>query len=257
MQRALTGTVEGRMRGKIQPLLCELHAHTTWSDGELTVSQLVDLYGRNGFDVLCITDHCVRSDDPWLDPTPPHGFVHAGNYDDYLSKIEAEAQRARSEYDLLVVPGLELTYNDLDPYLAAHAVAVGCRAFVSVDGGVDAALAHARGEGAALVAAHPFHTRRAGTPGRSTLRLAREWRAFAPLVDRWELYNRHDLFGWVAERGLPAVASGDFHHPEHLHGWKTLLPCAKDEAAVVGYLRSSRPAFLTRIDEPVALRDAA
>jgi hypothetical protein len=269
------------MRRKIQPLLCELHAHTTWSDGELSVPQLVDLYGRSGFDVLCITDHCLRSDDPWLDPTPPHGVVHAGNYNDYLSKIEAEAQRARSEYDLLVVPGLELTYNDLDPYLAAHAVAVGCRAYVSVDGGVGAALAHARGEGAALVAAHPFRRSRSrgqtpssreqlltrkgsvpvaissSSPGRSTLRLAREWRAFAPLVDRWELFNRHDLFGWVAESGLPAVASGDFHRPEHLHGWKTLLPCAKDEAAVVGYLRSSRPAFLTRIDEPVALLDAA
>lgn len=241
------------MRRKIEPLLCELHAHTMWSDGEVALPQLVDLYGRSGFDVLCITDHCVRSDDP----TAPRGFVHAENYSDYLSKIEEEAQRARSEYDLLVVPGLELTYNDLDPYLAAHAVAVGCRAFVSVDRGVDAALAHARGEGAALVAAHPFRTRGAGSPGRATLRLAREWRRFAPLVDRWELFNRNDLFAWVAERGLPVVASGDFHRPEHLHGWKTLLPCAKEEGAVVGYLRSSRPAFLTRIDEPVALRDAA
>jgi hypothetical protein len=44
---------------------------------------------------------------------------------------------------------------------------------------------------------------------------------------------------------------------EHLFGWKTLLPCAKDEAAVVGYLRSSRPAFLTRIEEAFELRDAA
>ena len=47
------------------PLLCELHAHTTWSDGDLRVAELVDLHGRNGFDVLCVTDHTVRSDDPW------------------------------------------------------------------------------------------------------------------------------------------------------------------------------------------------
>ena len=246
------------MRRKIEPLLCELHAHTTWSDGDLPLPDLVDLYGQSGFDVLCVTDHTIRSDDPWLPPGLPKGFVTADNYDRYLSQIEAEAQRARSEYDLLVVPGLELTYNDLDPNLAAHAVAVGCRAFVGVDGGVDAALAHARGEGAALVAAHPFRTGRASSPGRTTLRLAREWRTFAPLVDRWELFNRHDLFAWVAQRGLPAVASGDFHRQEHLDGWKTLLPCAKNEAAVVGYLRSSRPAFLTRIDEPpIRLRDAA
>jgi 3',5'-nucleoside bisphosphate phosphatase len=42
-------------------LLCELHAHTTWSDGALTVPELVDLYGRSGFDVLAITDHVVRA----------------------------------------------------------------------------------------------------------------------------------------------------------------------------------------------------
>jgi predicted metal-dependent phosphoesterase TrpH len=245
------------MRQKIEPLLCELHAHTTWSDGELSLRQLVDLYGRSGFDVLCVTDHCIRSDDPWLEADAPLRGVHAGNHGDYLSEIEAQSKRARHEYDLLLVPGLELTYNDLDPYLAAHAVALGCRAFVSVDGGLDAALARARGEGAALIAAHPFRTRRASSPARTTLRFAREWRTIAPLVDRWELFNRFDLFGWVAQRGLPAVASGDFHRPEHLHGWKTLVPCARDEASVVGYLRSSRPAFLTRIDEAVELREAA
>ena len=244
------------MRRKIEPLLCELHAHTTWSDGALDVRGLVDLYGQSGFDVLCITDHINRPDDPWLAPdTPPRG-VHAGNFRDYLAEIDVEAERARREYDLLVVPGAELSYNDLDPDLAAHAVAVGLRAFVGVDE-LDAALARARGEGAALIAAHPFSTDGTSIPGRLTLRFAREWRAYERLVDRFELFNRIDLFGWVAERGLPAVANGDFHRPEHLFGWKTLLPCSKQESAVVDYLRSARPAFLTRIDELSGLRRAA
>jgi hypothetical protein len=52
------------------------------------------------------------------------------------------------------------------------------------------------------------------------------------------------------------VANGDFHQLEHLYGWKTLLPCAKSEEAVVDYLRSRRPAFLTRVDE-MALQQAA
>jgi hypothetical protein len=89
------------------------------------------------------------------------------------------------------------------------------------------------------------------------MRFSREWRVARAAVDRWELFNRYDLFGWVAERGLPAVASGDFHRPEHLYGWKTLLPCTKDEASVVEYLRSARPAFLTRIDEPAERLRAA
>jgi hypothetical protein len=29
----------------MRPLLCELHAHTTWSDGDLSLRELVDLYG--------------------------------------------------------------------------------------------------------------------------------------------------------------------------------------------------------------------
>jgi hypothetical protein len=32
------------MKRRPEPLLCELHAHTTWSDGELSLRALVDLY---------------------------------------------------------------------------------------------------------------------------------------------------------------------------------------------------------------------
>jgi predicted metal-dependent phosphoesterase TrpH len=245
------------MRRKIEPLLCELHAHTRWSDGALTAGELVDLYGRHGFDVLCITDHVNRTDDPWLPADQPTRGVTRANHADYFAELAAQAERARREYDLLVIAGLELTYNDTDPCLAAHAVAVGCPAFVGVDEGIDVALALARDTGAALVAAHPFRTRRGAVPSRVTLRWTRDWRRLRRLVDRWELFNRSDLYGWVAERALPAVASGDFHRPEHLYGWKTLLPCAKDEQAIVGYLRSQRPAFLTRVDQPIELVRAA
>jgi predicted metal-dependent phosphoesterase TrpH len=238
------------MRRKVEPLLCELHAHTRWSDGAFTLPGLVDLYGRRGFDVLAVTDHVVRLDDPWLAPDGPACGVRAANHAEYLVEIAAQAERARREYDLLLVPGLELTYNDLDPLLAAHAVAVGCRAFVGVDAGLEAALAGAREAGAALIAAHPYLQGAGGVPpARATTRFSHAWRELQPQVDRWELFNRYELFGWVAERGLPAVACGDFHQLEHLHGWKTLLPCPKNEEAVVDYLRSKRPAFLTRIDD--------
>ena len=65
----------------------------------------------------------------------------------------------------------------------------------------------------------------------------------AELVDRYELFNRHTLFSWVATAGHPTVATGDFHRLEHLATWKTLLPCAKDEPSVITYLRSARPAY--------------
>jgi 3',5'-nucleoside bisphosphate phosphatase len=261
------------VRTKLEPLLCELHAHTTWSDGVLTTRELVDLYGRSGFDVLCVTDHVSRTDDPWLaDGEPPRG-VRAEAFAAYREELELEAARARSLYGMLVLPGLELTYNELDPALAAHALAIGLREFVGVDDGLEQALRDARQSGAALVAAHPVRStcprsgpvegvggNREVSPAptaRQTFRFARDWRSLRPLVDRWELFNRSELFAWVAEAGLPGIATGDFHRPEHLPGWKTLLPCVADEDAVVGYLRSPLPVFLARLDRSAAEERAA
>ena len=237
------------MRIRTTPLLCELHAHTTWSDGALGLAELVDLYGRSGFDVLAVTDHTVRTDEDRDELGPRH--VHAGNYAAYLGAIRGETERARAEYDLLLLPGLELTYDDVDPNLAAHAVAVGLDCFVGVDLGIDVALERGRAAGAALIAAHPYEPGRAEGAWRRTARFACEWRELRLFVDRFELCNRHEFFGWVAEAGLPAVASGDFHRLEHLATWKTMLPCEKHAGAVVEYLRSTRPAYLVQLGAPV------
>ena len=237
------------MRSRTSPLLAELHAHTTWSDGLFSVGEVVDIYGSRGFDVLAITDHVVRSDDPWLDPEEwgdrgVRADVHAA----YLAEITREAARARRRYDMLVLPGVELTYNDLDPDVAAHAVAVGLDTFVSVDGGIGDAMRQARALGAAVIGAHPFdHDETPDSPARLT-------RAFASHpelrdhVHRFELFNRSTLFGWISREGLATVATGDFHRLEHLPGWKTLLPCARNTDVVVDYLRSPRPTYLVRID---------
>jgi predicted metal-dependent phosphoesterase TrpH len=241
------------MRGRPGPLLCELHAHTRWSDGALTVSELVDLYGRNGFDVLCVTDHVVRRDDPWLEVDRWNGSsVDAASWDSYLAEIDCEAERARKTYGMLVVPGLELTYNDSDPSQAAHAVALGLRSFVSVDHGIAEAIEMAVEAGAAVVAAHPFDGSRHESCSRLTQRFAGD-EALRRLVHRFELFNRTQLFGWVAAAALPAVATGDFHRPEHLTGWKTLVPAPASEGALVEYLRSRRPVYLTRLDADESL----
>jgi len=232
---------------KQPPILCELHAHTTWSDGKLSPRELCDLYGRSGFDVLAVTDHA----------TPADG-VRPEGYDEYLAAIEVENERALRLYDMLVLPGLELTVEDADVTRAGHAVAIGLRAYVEVAEGLEPSLRAARAHGAALVAAHPYSPEDAVTAPRGTAAFAAEPERWGPLVDRFELFNRTTLFPWVADRGLPVVACGDFHEPEHLGGWKTLLPCWKHERAVVEYLRSSRPAYLVRLEPDVAsLRRAA
>ena len=225
----------------------------------MSVTELVDLYGQNGFDVLCVTDHVVRRDDPWLGLDGWDGSsVDAASWDGYLTEIEREAERARATYGMVVVPGLELTFNDSDPTQAAHAVALGIRSFVSDDEGIMEAIETAAEAGAAVIAAHPFD----GSPedgvgvrlrsdphavsSRLTQRFAQD-EALRGLVHRFELFNRTQLFGWVAEAALPAVATGDFHRPEHLTGWKTLVPGPRSEEAVLEYLRSRRPVYLTRL----------
>jgi predicted metal-dependent phosphoesterase TrpH len=45
-------------------LLCDFHVHTSWSDGRLSVRDVVDLYGKTRrFDVIAITDHILMKRD--------------------------------------------------------------------------------------------------------------------------------------------------------------------------------------------------
>jgi predicted metal-dependent phosphoesterase TrpH len=220
-------------------MLAELHAHTTWSDGVLSSRELVDLYGRAGFDVLAITDHVV--------PSAAAAHVRAETYAAYLEELDAEAERARRRYGMLVVPGLELTVDDSDPRRAGHALAIGLREFVSVDRGLERALRSAREAGAALIAAHPYPLAQAAASVRGTALFAEEPDWAEEVVDRFELFNRDDRFGWIAERQLPWVATGDFHRPEHVFSWKTLLDCERSEPSVVSALRSGRQFPLMRI----------
>ena len=238
-----------------RPLLCELHAHSTWSDGDLAIPELVDLYGTSGFDVLCVTDHVGRNEPEWHDPR--WRIRGPESFSDYLAEVEQEAWRADLEHGLILIPGLELTYDDYDPARAAHAVAIGLRKPVSLEAGLAAALTEAREAGAALIAAHPYPLDEARHAHRGTGAWAGEGRKLAQLVDRYELVNRRDVFPWVTRAGLRGVATGDFHRPEHLWTWKTLLPCVASESAVIRYLRSDLPAYLVDLAEPARIPVAA
>ncbi|SRR6266851_669021 len=219
-------------------LLCELHAHTTWSDGDLTLPELVDLYGRAGFDVLAVTDHAVRLDDP--SPRAVDSWTWPG----YASAVRAEAECALSEFGLLLIEGLELSDNHEDPDLSAHALALGLESYVSVDSGIVAALEAANHQGAAVIAAHPYSDTDS-TPLRTTQRIWRERELFRELIHRYELFNRNEVFAWIAAEELPPVATGDVHRARHLASWKTLLPCDKEPTAVIAHLRSRGRVLLT------------
>jgi predicted metal-dependent phosphoesterase TrpH len=156
--------VPTRSRPPRRPLLCELHAHSAWSDGELGLAELAELYGARGFDVLAVTDHVVRAGDPTR-------AVGERAFAAYAEAIGGVAKRALRDHGLLVIPGLELTYSGEDPDAAVHAVAVGLHRYVGVDAGPRAAMADARAAGAAIIAAHPHSDEPDPRPARTPRRI--------------------------------------------------------------------------------------
>src|SRR5262245_17560168 len=95
-------------------LLCDFHVHTQWSDGKLTVAEVVDLYGKTGkFDVIAITDHILMKKDLLarvgrIATLGRRAFgVREEDFEQYLADIEKESRRALKQYGMLVIPGAE------------------------------------------------------------------------------------------------------------------------------------------------------
>ena len=74
--------------------------------------------------------------------------------------------------------------------------------------------------GAVSVACHPHETSEFFA---NTWYLWNRRPLVGDLVDLWEVANRWELFPVVTRESLPHCANSDFHRPEHLYAWKTLL----------------------------------
>lgn len=232
-------------------LLCDFHVHTRWSDGRLSVREVVDLYGQTGkFDVIAITDHILMKKDllARLGRMATLGRRSFGvteeNFDEYLADIRAEARRAMSQYGLLVIPGAEVTQNRLSGRKNSHVIALDITKYISADQKADDILREIRRQGALSIACHPHHrtTRRIEI---STCYLWDHRRELADLVDVWEAANRDDLFSVTSLKHYPYVANSDFHRPKHLYSWKTLLRCEKTWPAIREALRGNVDVALT------------
>ena len=89
-------------------LLCDFHIHTNYSDGKLSVPEVVDFYGRLGFDCICITDHLA-------DPRRLIGklarltnmTVSEDQLEEYFEVLERERTRAWRKYKMIVLTGIE------------------------------------------------------------------------------------------------------------------------------------------------------
>ena len=117
-----------------------LHVHTRWSDGRLTLAEVVDLYGSTGkFDVIAITDHILMKKDFFaragrLASLGRRMFgVRQETFDAYLADIRKEAARALDQYGMLVIPGAEITQNRLRGRMNSHIIALDIKQDISAD----------------------------------------------------------------------------------------------------------------------------
>jgi 3',5'-nucleoside bisphosphate phosphatase len=232
-------------------LLCDFHVHTRWSDGRLSVREVIDLYGRTGhFDVIAITDHILMKRDllARIGRLASLGYrnysVTEDRFDAYRDEIESEAVRAKRLYGMLVIPGAEITQNHLRSRKNSHIVGLNLRKWISADQPAERILQEIRRQGALSIACHPHHrtTRRVEI---GTCYLWDHRKRVASLVDVWEAANRDDLFSVTSLKHYPYVANSDFHKPKHLYSWKTLVRCEKNWDAIAEALRSNVDVALT------------
>jgi len=232
-------------------LLCDFHVHSQWSDGRLPLRDVIDLYGRTKrFDVVAITDHILMERDllaragRWISLGRREFSVTAARFEEYLRDIETEAKRAKRLYDMIVIPGAEITQNHLRSKRNSHIIALDIKEFISADQPAEEILKAVRRQGALSIACHPHHR----TTTRLEIGTCYLWehrKRLVDLVDVWEAANRDDLFSVTSLKHYPYVASSDFHKPKHLYSWKTLVRAEKSWPAIARALRSNVDIALT------------
>jgi PHP family Zn ribbon phosphoesterase len=236
-------------------LLCDFHVHTQWSDGRLTVAEVVDLYGRTGrFDAIAITDHILMKKDllARVGRVATLGRRRFGireeDFDAYLEDIRTQARRALDQYGMLVIAGAEVTQNRISGRKNSHIIALDITRYISADQTADAILREIRRQGGLSIACHPHHrtTRRIEI---STCYLWDHREALADLVDVWEAANRDDLFSVTSLKHYPYIANSDFHKPKHLYSWKTLVRSDKNWPAIRQALQRNVDVALTLFRE--------
>jgi hypothetical protein len=232
-------------------LLADMHIHTTWSDGRLSIAEVVDLFGRSGHDVIAITDHVVNSDNAIGRITHRFGLtLTKENFDSYRAEIDCQAERAWNEYRMIVIAGAELTQNRFRRSSSAHVLALDIDDYVSAEGSVEEMLVRANDAGAVVVACHP-HAQSDWFA--NTFYLWNRRSEVAKAIHLWELACRWDLFPPVARHRMPYIGNSDFHDRPHLYAWKTLLPCERNVADVVRTLKRGKGLAVTRLEPSAEL----
>ena len=227
-----------------QMLLCDFHIHTNYSDGKLSVPEIIDFYGERGFDCICITDHLA---DPrrLLGKLSELANLTLGQdqIEEYFTVIERERQRAWRRYKMLVMTGIEFNKDGYTSKTSAHLLGIDLKSPIDAALDIPEIIAKIHEQGALAVASHPHIMK--SEWGKNTLYLWENQEKFAPLLDAWEIANRNNIFNDIGLKRLPFIANSDFHKPKHIYSWKTLIHCEKDPEAIKDCIRRNEHVAIT------------
>jgi predicted metal-dependent phosphoesterase TrpH len=215
--------------------LADLHMHSTFSDGKLTIPQLVDLYGSQGFGAIAITDHLCE-DSTLIGKAA--GYLKCtltrATWPLYVEILKSEAERAWRQYRMVVIPGFELTKNSASNHRSAHILALGVSEFMSANEDVRDLARKVRAQGALAIAAHPVSTRKVE---KQTYMLWDRREELRHEFDAWEVASGPYIFEEVRESGFPVIATSDMHVPSQMTSWKTVFECERGQEAIMDAIR--------------------
>jgi predicted metal-dependent phosphoesterase TrpH len=207
-------------------LLCDFHIHTKFSDGEMDMEDVVDFYGERNFDVIAITDHALdRVSSKVPQCIIPTGWIaNKKDFNKYQKRLNENTKRAWLKYNMLVIPGMEITNYILNQ----HILILGVKEYICPCVLTSKTLSlYKEQQDVFVIGAHPFYPTRFKL-GSGTWKAMRKLRG---LIDAWELGNDNDVFPHVLRAGVPYVANSDFHGHEKYGGidsWKNLIYAEKD-----------------------------
>lgn len=231
------------MNGK-KPLLTDFHMHSTFSDGKLSIPELVDMHGRLGFGAIAITDHLCEDVSVIGRAAGALGrSLTPATFPLYREILRSEAERAWDQYRMVLLPGFELTQNSLNNHRSAHLLALGpdMSEWMSAVGDAKDLCRRIRDRGGLAVAAHPVHTRKVE---KQSYHLWDRRRELAEDFDAWEVASGPYLFSEVLTSGLRKLATSDMHRPRQLTSWKTIVHAEHHPRAILEAVRRQQVSFV-------------
>jgi predicted metal-dependent phosphoesterase TrpH len=232
--------------------LTDFHVHTNFSDGKLPLSEVIDLYGKQGFGAIAITDH-IPERQTLIGKAAVYlnQVVTEDSYSNYLQLLEEEKERAWDQYQMVVIPGYELSKNHVANRRSAHIIGLGVRHYLYADGDPEWLAHEIRNQGGVAIAAHPVNTRKIE---KQTYYLWDRREELFDCFDAWEVASGPHIFTEVADSKLPKIAVSDFHMPKHMTSWKTVMTCEKKEEAILQAIKKQQVSFRYYVTPPEILK---